>query len=179
MLFVFLHQLSSAFTATKVTVTCFAYLQFTDMIFRPCIINHTVFKTSQVAVEEKQGISRLEQVVEEISEAERAKELRREQKRLKKKAKRKEKCKCDSQSLTISTDIELKEEESTKDEEEEDGVCVNGNVEETEVINGHGDSCEDDEDDGDSGGSPCSCEDLTNCERRKWKRLGYRNGDCG
>lgn len=135
-----------------------------------------------MAVEEKQGISRLEQVVEEISEAERAKELRREQKRLKKKAKRKEKCKCDSQSLTISTNIELKEEESTKaEEEEEDVVCVhvNGSVEETEEIIGHGDSCEDDEDDGDSGGSPCSCEDLSRCERREWKRLGYRNGDCG
>ncbi|KAL9980103.1 hypothetical protein ACROYT_G008646 [Oculina patagonica] len=136
-------------------------------------------KSFEVAVEEKQGISRLEQVVEEISEAERAKELRREQKRLKKKAKRKEKCKCDSQSLVISTNIELKEEESTKDEEEEEGVCVNGSVEETEEMNGHGDSCEDDEDDGDSGGSPCSCEDLSTCERRKWKRLGYRNGDCG
>lgn len=136
--------------------------------------------TSQVAVEEKQGISRLEQVVEEISEAERAKEHRREQKRLKKKARRKEKCKCDSQSLTISTNIVLKEEESTKNEvEEEDVVCVNGSVEETEEINGHGDSCEDDEDDGDSGGSPCSCEDLSSCDRRKWKRLGYRNGDCG
>ena len=138
--------------------------------------------TSQVAVEEKQGISRLEQVVEEISEAERAKELRREQKRLKKKARRKEKCKCESQSLTISTNIELKEEESTKaEEQEEEVVCVhvNGSVEETEEINGHGDSGEDDEDDVDSGGSPCSCEDLSSCERRKWKRVGYRNGDCG
>ncbi|EDO30524.1 predicted protein, partial [Nematostella vectensis] len=38
-------------------------------------------KGFEVAVEEKLGISRLEQVVEEISEAERAKELRREQKR--------------------------------------------------------------------------------------------------
>ena len=48
---------------------------------------------SQVSVEEKKGISRLEQVVEEISEAERAKEMKREQKRLKKKARRREKCK--------------------------------------------------------------------------------------
>jgi len=130
-----------------------------------------------VAVEEKQGISRLEQVVEEISEAERAKELRREQKRLKKKARRKEKCKCDSQSLTITTNIELKEEESRKDEE--DVVCINGSVDETDELNGHGDSCEDDDDDGDSGGTPCSCEDLSGCERRKWKKVGSRNGDCG
>lgn len=71
----------------------------------------------------------------------------------------------------------MKEEESTKEEEEV--VCVNGSVEEAEEINGHRDSCEDDEDDGDSGGSPCSCEDLSNCEQRKWKRVGYRNGDCG
>ncbi|PFX23903.1 gametogenetin-binding protein 2-like [Stylophora pistillata] len=138
-------------------------------------------KSFEVAVEEKQGISRLEQVVEEISEAERAKELRREQKRLKKKAKRKEKCKCHAQ-LTISTaNNELKTEETAKNEEEleEEVVCVNENVEETEEMNGHGDSCEDDEDDGDSGGSPCSCEDLSNCERRKNKKSGYRNGDCG
>jgi len=130
-----------------------------------------------VAVEEKQGISRLEQVVEEISEAERAKELKREQKRLKKKAKRK-KCKCHSQ-ITLSTNNELKEEESPKEEEEEEEVCVHENVEETEELNGHRDSWEDDEDDGDSGGSPCSSEDLSNCERRNSKRMGYRKGHCG
>lgn len=130
-------------------------------------------KSFEVAVEEKQGISRLEQVVEEISEAERAKELKREQKRLKKKAKRKEKCKCHSQ-ITLSTNNELKEEESAKEE-----VCVIERVEETEELNGHRDSCEDDEDDVDSGESPCSCEDLSNCEQSKSKRNGYRNGDCG
>ena len=134
-----------------------------------------MLSTTQVAVEEKQGISRLEQVVEEISEAERAKELKREQKRLKKKAKRKEKCKCHSQ-IPLETSNELKEEESPKEEER---VCVNENVEETEELNGHRDSWEDDEDDGDSGGSPCSCEDLSNCEQSKSKRMGYRNGDCG
>lgn len=133
-----------------------------------------MFTTPQVAVEEKQGISRLEQVVEEISEAERVKELKREQKRLKKKAKRKEKCKCHSQ-ITQSTNIELKEEESPKEEE----VCVNEIVEGTEELNGHRDSWEDDEDDADSNCSPCSCDDLNNCERRKSKKTGYRNGDCG
>ena len=134
-----------------------------------------------MAVEEKQGISRLEQVVEEISEAERAKELRREQKRLKKKARRKEKCKCGTH-LTISTaNNELQTEETAKNEEElvEEEVCVNEIVEETRDMNGHGESCEDDEDDGDSGGSPCSCEDLSNCERSKSKKSGFRNGDCG
>ena len=62
---------------------------------------------------------------------------------------------------------------------EEEEVCVNENVEETEEINGHGDTCEDDEDDGGSGGSPCSCEDLSNCERSKSKKSGFLNGDCG
>lgn len=76
--------------------------------------------------------------------------------------------------------IVLKEEEFIKnEEEEEDVVCVNGSVEEMEEINGYGDSCEDDEDDGDSGGLLCSCEDLSFCDWCKWKRLGYRNGDCG
>ena len=60
---------------------------------------------------------------------------------------------------------------------EEEEVCVNENVEETEEINGHGDSCE--EDDGGSGGSPCSCEDLSNCERSKSKKSEFLNGDCG
>lgn len=46
-----------------------------------------------MAVEDKQGISRLEQVVEEISEAERAKELKKEHKRLKKKKRKENKCK--------------------------------------------------------------------------------------
>lgn len=133
-------------------------------------------KSFEVAVEEKQGISRLEQVVEEISEAERAKELKREQKRLKKKAKRKEKCKCISQ-IAQSTNNELKEEESPKEEEEE--VCMNENVEENEVMNGHRDSCEDDEDDASSNGSPCGYEDCNNCDRKKSNRICYRNGDCG
>ncbi|RMX58980.1 hypothetical protein pdam_00021832, partial [Pocillopora damicornis] len=133
-----------------------------------------------VAVEEKQGISRLEQVVEEISEAERAKELRREQKRLKKKARRKEKCKCGTHLTISAANNELKTEETAKNEEEleEEEVCVNEIVEETRDMNGHGDSCEDDEDDGDSGGSPCSCEDLSNSERSKSKKSGFRNGDC-
>lgn len=46
-----------------------------------------------MSVEEKQGVSRLEQVVEEIFEAEKVKEVRREQKRQKRRARRREKCK--------------------------------------------------------------------------------------
>jgi hypothetical protein len=46
-----------------------------------------------VSVEEKQGMSKLEQVVEEIFEEEKVKEVKREQKRQKKRARRKEKCK--------------------------------------------------------------------------------------
>ena len=91
-----------------------------------------------MAFEEKQGISRLEQVVEEISEAERAKALRKEQKRLKKKARRKEKCRCGTH-LTISTaNNEMQTEETAKNEEEleEEEVCVNEIVEETEEMNG-------------------------------------------
>ena len=113
-----------------------------------------------MAVEEKQGISRLEQLVEEISEVERAKELRREQKQRTMNWKQRK--------TAINEEVLEKEE-----------VCVNENVEETEEINGHGDSCEDDEDDGGSGGSPCSCEDLSNCERSKSKISGFLNGDCG
>ncbi len=50
-------------------------------------------KIIQVSVEEKQGMSKLEQVVEEIFEEEKVKEVKREQKRQKKRARRKEKCK--------------------------------------------------------------------------------------
>ena len=81
----------------------------------------------------------------------------------------------------LDSDNELKTEETAKNEEvlEEEEVCVNENVEETGEMNRYGDSCEDDEDDGDSGGSPCSCEDLSNSERSKSKKSGFRNGDCG
>lgn len=46
----------------------------------------------QMAVEKMQGISRLEQFVEALSEEERAKELKQEKKRQKKKNRRKNKC---------------------------------------------------------------------------------------
>lgn len=48
-----------------------------------------------MAVEKMQGISRLEQFVEKLSEEERAKELRQKKKRQKRKNRRKNKCACD------------------------------------------------------------------------------------
>lgn len=50
----------------------------------------------QMAVEKMQGISRLEQFVEALSEEERAKELKQEKKRQKRKNRRKNKCGFDS-----------------------------------------------------------------------------------
>lgn len=46
----------------------------------------------QMAVEKMQGFSRLEQLVEALSEEERAKELKQEKKRQKRKNRRKNKC---------------------------------------------------------------------------------------
>ena len=72
------------------------------------------FLLCQVAFEEKQGISRLEQVIEEISGAKRVKELRREQEQLKKKARRKEKCKCGTHFTISTANNELQTEETAK-----------------------------------------------------------------
>lgn len=52
---------------------------------------HALSRSFDMAVEQKQGISNLELLYQEISRAERAKELRREQKKLKKKLKKIEK----------------------------------------------------------------------------------------
>lgn len=48
-----------------------------------------------MAVEEVQGISRLEQLFEEFSEEERVRELKQEKKRQKRKNRRKNKCACE------------------------------------------------------------------------------------
>ena len=134
-----------------------------------------MFATFQLAVEKKQGISRLEQLVEEISEAERAKEMKKEQKRLKRKAKRKEKCKLISQ-ITEASDSDLKAGEELQ--KEDNGTKEN--VEVTEELNGHRDSWGDDEDEVNSNGSPCSCDDLNGCEQRKPQTNGFvANGHCG
>ena len=63
-----------------------------DHVFNRSFKTTSILST-QVSVEEKQGMSRLEQVVEEIFEEEKVKEVKREQKRQKKRARRKEKCK--------------------------------------------------------------------------------------
>ena len=84
--------------------------------------------TLQTAVEEKQGITQLERVVEEISEAERAKEQRKENKRLKKKKRKVEKAKLNAEKVSEEKIVELVE-------EEEDEKCpANGN--------GDDDSCD-------------------------------------
>ncbi|KAK3736277.1 hypothetical protein QZH41_020741 [Actinostola sp. cb2023] len=135
-------------------------------------------KSFEVAVENKLGISRLEQVVEEISVAERLKELKREQKRLKKKAKRIEKCKYSTSNREV---VITNEEEQHKPSvsKQTDEVSQNGSFEDINA-NGHEGSC-DDEDDRDSVDTPCSCEDMQ-CSRRKWRRQSSwpvcRNGDC-
>lgn len=57
---------------------------------------HLSIVCGQMAVEKMQGISRLEQFVEALSEEERAKELKQEKKRQKRKNRRKNKCGLDS-----------------------------------------------------------------------------------
>lgn len=108
--------------------------------------------------------------MEEISVEEKLKELRREQKRLKKKAKRIEKCK----------HRELVEEEHAKPFESKDGdesTIQNGGFEDIDV-KGHEGSCEDD-DDRDSVDTPCSCEDM-HCARNRrettWAKT--KNNEC-
>lgn len=60
------------------------------------IVLHLSIVYGQMAVEKMQGISRLEQFVEALSEEERAKELKQEKKRQKRKNRRKNKCGLDS-----------------------------------------------------------------------------------
>lgn len=76
----------------------------------------------QTAVEEKQGISQLERVVEEISEAERAKEQRKENKRLKKKKRKENKAKLNEEKVTEEKSEIVEEEE----EEEKCAITTNG-----------------------------------------------------
>ena len=124
---------------------------------------------SQVSVEEKKGISRLEQVVEEISEAERAKEMKREQKRLKKKARRREKCKSNGDSVNgEQKDLEPKQNGTENDHGSPDEL--EGNCQEESW---------DDEDDRDSVDTPCSCEDLQCMQRAKRGPKSRGTGDCG
>ena len=82
-----------------------------------------------MAVEDKQGISRLEQVVEEISEAERAKELKKEHKRMKKKKRKENKCKFANgmaekkEPVTNGHDVDSQEKENDYENDKEN--CEN------------------------------------------------------
>ncbi|XP_067617863.1 gametogenetin-binding protein 2-like [Eurosta solidaginis] len=97
---------------------------------------HALSRSFDMAVERKQGISNLELLYQEISRAERAKELRREQKKLKKKLKKIEKKEklCQkfgktteyADSDTIDADEEDDEEEEDDDLEEEANVNEEG-----------------------------------------------------
>ncbi|CAM9336236.1 unnamed protein product, partial [Lampetra planeri] len=70
-------------------------------------------KSFEMAVEKMQGISRLEQLVEELSKEERVKELKQEKKRQKRKNRRKSKC---------SFDISDQKAEHTKEVQDEDSL---------------------------------------------------------
>ncbi|XP_066918743.1 gametogenetin-binding protein 2-like [Clytia hemisphaerica] len=83
-------------------------------------------KRFETAVEEKQGISQLELVVEEISVAEKAKEQKRENKRLKRKKRKENKAKVVEESKAL-------EEE---DEEEKSSKCTDGDEKENLAVNG-------------------------------------------
>lgn len=82
-------------------------------------------KSFETAVEDKQGITQLERVVEEISEAERAKEQRKENKRLKKKKRKENKAKLNEEKVTEEKIIEIVEEE---EEEEKCATNTNGDT---------------------------------------------------
>ncbi|KAK2558326.1 hypothetical protein P5673_019457 [Acropora cervicornis] len=99
--------------------------------------------------------------------------MKKEQKRLKRKAKRKEKCKLISQ-ITEASDSDLKAGEELQKEEN----CTNGNVGVTEELNGHRDSWGDDEDEVNSNGSPCSCDDLNNSEIKHWSPELHHGAAC-
>ena len=81
-----------------------------------------------MAVEDKQGISRLEQVVEEISEAERAKELKKEHKRMKKKKRKENKCKFASEMAEKKESVANGH---VVNSQKNDNVCENGKSKET------------------------------------------------
>nr|XP_056721132.1 gametogenetin-binding protein 2 isoform X2 [Euleptes europaea] len=70
-------------------------------------------KSFEMAVEEVQGVSRLEQLFEEFSEEERVRELKQEKKRLKRKNRRKNKCACE-----IPAPLQAMEEKESSQEKE-------------------------------------------------------------
>lgn len=115
-------------------------------------------------------------MVEEISIAERMKELKREQKRLKKKARRIEKCKCSTGTREAVTETNEEQENKPASPKESGEVC-----EDQDICNHEQEESCEDEDDGDSVDTPCSCEDM-DCSIKKRRQDSwsvYRNGDCG
>lgn len=113
-------------------------------------------------------------MVEEISIAERMKELKREQKRLKKKARRIEKCKCSTGAREAVTEANEEQESKPASPKENGEVCE-------DIYSHEQEASGEDEDDGDSVDTPCSCEDM-DCNMRKRRQDSwsvYRNGDCG
>lgn len=85
---------------------------------------HALCRSFHERVEQKQGISNLELLYQEISRAEKAKELKREQKKLKKKKKKDEKKNmhrlCHNESNNHSNANEAAESDDDDDEEEEE-----------------------------------------------------------
>ena len=117
-------------------------------------------------MEEKQGVSRLEQVVEEIFEEEKVKEVRREQKRQKRRARRKEKCKYGELSGIADT---RPDEACTREPKENEEVsnCSLKNGNEVVTKDGESEPCHD-EDDAKHCDEPspenghCSCDVMEN-----------------
>ncbi|XP_075876262.1 gametogenetin-binding protein 2 [Nelusetta ayraudi] len=133
-------------------------------------------KSFEMAVEKMQGISRLEQFVEALSEEERAKELKQEKKRQKRKNRRKNKCGFDS------CEQEAEDKEKTLDQGSTESVasckaCVGHEEEEEE---GEGEEEEEEEARCDDGaainpGTSCRCENNS-----KQDLCPHNNGsDCG
>ena len=107
----------------------------------------------QMAIEDKQGISRLEQVVEEISEAERAKELKKEHKRLKKKKRKENKCK-------FANEMAEKKNSLKKENEHENGETESGESKSIVAFEEEKPKC--DAADGSKMNGVRSCEEISN-----------------
>ena len=81
---------------------------------------HALSRSFNSAVEKKQGISNLELCYQEISRADKAKELKREQRKLKKKKKKNEKKNLNKLEMETTFSCAAEEEEEEEDEEEEE-----------------------------------------------------------
>ncbi|KAM9386344.1 LOW QUALITY PROTEIN: gametogenetin-binding protein 2 [Pholidichthys leucotaenia] len=123
-------------------------------------------KNFEMAVEKMQGISRLEQFVEELSEKERVKEQKQEKKRQKRKNRRKNKC-CFGTSEQEAEDKEKNLDEGSLESVEVSCKACGSRKEEDEA------SCE--ESNTANSSTSCSCHDNTKTELST-----HSNGsDCG